>query len=314
MVFTQGLRALFGLALAGLTLSASAAMTPQDERDASALIARWNDFKNHPTAQAGASLYGEQVSWYGKALAPTAVIAENTAFLQKHPHYTQRIVSNITFTEQDGQPLAVQATFVKQAGLEVQTPRNYPAQLTLTKQAAAWRISEETDWITEANRQKMRDYRLAGGRFNGTAKSYAWLTAHDPKTNGVCDESGDCECQLWNSDPTVKPASIASCIGGGVEALSNLDDSGRDRVLIYPEWWSSAWRATYLYDVQQQQWVEAIPSFSMNLNVQEDVEGKTLVARDPQHPGQVIVAEAKWDEKTEDIVISKSAQPLKVLK
>lgn len=52
----------------------------------------------------------------------------------------------------------------------------------------------------------------------------------------------------------------------------------------------------------------------MNLNVQEDVDGTSLVARDPQHPGQVIVAEAKWDEKTEDIVINKSAETLKVLK
>ncbi|EPE7078161.1 hypothetical protein ACSMAD_002628 [Cronobacter sakazakii] len=314
MAFTQGLRAVLGLALTGLSLCASAAMTPQDERDANALVARWNEFKNHPSAQAGAALYGEQVSWYGKALARDTVIQENAAFVQKHPHYAQAIISNITLTEQDGQPLAVQATFVKQAGLEPQTPRNYPAQLTLTKQAAGWRISEETDWITEANRQKTRDYRLAGGRFNGTAKSYAWLTGHDPKTNGVCDESGDCECQLWNSDPAIKPAAIPSCIGGGVETLSNLDDSGRDRALIYPEWWSSAWRATYLYDVQQQQWVKAIPSFSMNLNVQEDVDGTSLVTRDPEHPGQVIVSQAQWDEKTEDIVINKSAETLNVLK
>ncbi len=96
--------------------------------------------------------------------------------------------------------------------------------------------------------------------------------------------------------------------------LSNLDDSGRDRALIYPEWWSSAWRATYLYDVQQQQWVKAIPSFSMNLNVQEDVDGTSLVTRDPEHPGQVIVSQAQWDEKTEDIVINKSAETLNVLK
>lgn len=314
MAFTQGLRAVLGLAFAGMPLTASAALTAQDERDATALVARWNDFKNHPQATTGAPLYGDQVRWYGKPLARDAAIAENIAFLQKHAHYTQTIVSNVTLTEQEGQPLALQATFVKQAGLEPQTQRNYPAQLTLTKAASGWRISEETDWITEANQQKTRDYRLAGGRFNGTAKSYVWLTAHDPKTNGACDVSGDCDCQLWNSDPTVKPASIASCISASVETLSGLDDSGRDRVLIYPDWWTSAWRATYLYDIQQQQWVKAIPSFSMNLNVQEDVDGKALVARDPQHPGQVVVAQAQWDEKTEDIVINKSTETLKVLK
>jgi len=63
MAFTQGLRAVLGLALTGLTLCASAAMTPQDARAANALVARWNEFKNHPSAQAGAALYGEQVSW-----------------------------------------------------------------------------------------------------------------------------------------------------------------------------------------------------------------------------------------------------------
>ncbi len=66
--------------------------------------------------------------------------------------------------------------------------------------------------------------------------------------------------------------------------------------------------------MQQQQWVKAIPSFSMNLNVQEDVDGTSLVTRDPQHPGQVIVSQAQWDEKTEDIVINKSAETLNVLK
>ena len=52
----------------------------------------------------------------------------------------------------------------------------------------------------------------------------------------------------------------------------------------------------------------------MNSNVQEEATGSELVARDAQRPGQVIVAQAKWDEAKEEIVIEKASVPLNVVK
>lgn len=292
---------------------AGAALTPQDEQEIGKLIAQWNVFKNRPQAASAAALYAGQITFYGKTLPLSAVVEQNAAFVQKHPHYTQKIVNRLTIDALDEAQPAAQVTFVKAAGLEASSERYYPATLLVAKQAEGWRIREESDWITESNQQKEKDYRVAGGRFNGVTKSYAWLSASDPKTGGVCDESGDCECDVWNSDPAIAPAKLPSCIGGGVETLAGLDESGRDRLLIYPQWWTSAWSVAYLYDIQQKQWVKAIPSFSMNTNVQENVQGKELVARDARHPGQVIVAQAKWDEEKEDIVIEKASVPLNVL-
>lgn len=309
---SKGMRGAAALLLFLPLACAGATLTAQDERDIHTLISQWNALKNHP--QPAAAIYASQVRFYGKTLPLSAVAEQNSAFVQEHPRYAQKIINRLTIDALDGEQPAAQVSFVKLAGLETASQRYYPAQLRVVKQPEGWRINEESDWITESNQQKENDYRVAGGRFNGAIKSYAWLSATDPVTGGVCDESGDCECEVWNSDPAIKPAKLPSCIGGGVETLAGLDDSGRDRLIVYPQWWTSAWSVVYLYDIQQKQWVKAIPSFSMNSNVQEEATGRELVARDAQRPGQVIVAQAKWDEAKEEIVIEKASVPLNVVK
>lgn len=292
---------------------AQAELSATDKQDISALTERWNQHLNASAKEGGGELYAAQVEWFGQHLKREEVLQRQQTFAAHAPQYAQRIITPLDITEDEKG--GAQVAFVKQAGLEAKQVKNYPAQLTVTKLPEGWRIGGETDLLTRLN-QKDPSVQglLAKGKFDGSNKEVVWVSAHDPKTGGSCDEEGDCECQLWSSNPMVQPAVVPQCIGGGVETLSQLDESGRDRVVVFPQWWTSAWRVVYVFDIQQGQWTKALPSFPMNINVQEEDDAAALVKRDTQHNGYVLVKKALWDEKQEDIVTPQESEPLLVAK
>ncbi|MEN0583825.1 MULTISPECIES: hypothetical protein [unclassified Kosakonia] len=294
-------------------LPAQAELTSADKQSITQLVDVWNSHLNGNARATGSDLYAAQVEWFGQHLERDEVLRRQQAFTSHSPHYAQRIITTLDIAEDEaGQ---VQVEFVKQAGLDEKQVKNYPAQLTFSKQSVGWRISGETDLLTRLNQKEASvQGLLTKGKFDGNSKDVVWVNARDPKTGGSCDEEGDCECKLWSSNPAVQPAVVPQCIGGGVETLSQLDDSGRDRVVVFPQWWTSAWRVVYVFDIQQGQWTKALPSFPININIQEDDDAATLVKRDTQHNGNVLVKKALWDEKQEDIVTPQESEPLLVVK
>ncbi|WP_039055818.1 hypothetical protein [Enterobacter sp. Bisph1] len=292
---------------------AQAELSTSDKQAITQLVEGWNQHLNGGTSPAGQDLYAPQVEWFGQHLERDDVLRRQQAFTSHSPDYTQRIISTLDMVEDETGHIQVE--FVKQAGLEAKQLKNYPAQLTLSKQPAGWRISGETDLLTRLNQKETSvQGLLAKGKFDGSNKDVVWVNARDPKTGGSCDEEGDCDCKLWSSNPEVQPAVVPQCIGGAVETLSQLDDSGRDRVVVFPQWWTSAWRVVYVFDIQKGQWTKALPSFPMNINIQEEDDAATLVKRDTQHSGNVLVKKALWDEKQEDIVTPQKSEPLLVAK
>ena len=101
---------------------------------------------------------------------------------------------------------------------------------------------------------------------------------------------------------------------GAVETIKNLDGSGRDRVALIPDWWSSAWRVVYLYDIQQDQWIKTMPSFSMNINFQEDMKATAVFQPDTQHPGMIKVTAVDMDENSGEPVLKVETHKLWELK
>lgn len=292
-------------------LPARAELTAADNKAIAAQVERWN---SHLNGKADASdLYADQVNWFGENLSRDAVLRKQQAFAARAPHFSQSIISTLDINENSAGD--VEVDFVKQAGLEADKRKNYPAQLTFLHQPAGWRISGETDLLTRLNQKESAvQGALTRGKFDGVTKETVWVSARDPHSGGSCTEEGDCDCSLWSSNPAIKPAMLPQCIGATVETLSGLDDSGRDRVVIFPQWWTSAWSVVYVYDIQQGQWVKSVPSFPYNSNVQEDDDAAALVKRDPQHPGFVLVKKALWDEKQEEIVTPQESEALQVVK
>ncbi|WP_312949670.1 hypothetical protein [Superficieibacter sp.] len=300
------------LCLCAFSSWASVTLTSADEQQINALIDRWNDDLNRQEQAQPQSLYAPQVEWFGQTLTAQQVLANQQVFLAKNKNYQQSIVStlNIQPAEED----RVQVRFVKRAGLDLDKEQNYPAEFMLKKETSGWRIVSETDGITRAVQSKDDSSLVAKGKFDGSHTSYVWMTDSDPRTGGVCTEEGDCECALWSSVPDVLPVKIPQCLAGGVETVSGLDDSGRDRVLLFPQWWSSALRVLYLYDIQQKQWIKTLPGISFNINLQETATGADLVKRDPAHPGRVNVVQSVFDEAKEEPTTKVVSQTLRTLK
>lgn len=119
---------------------------------------------------------------------------------------------------------------------------------------------------------------------------------------------------LWNRAPLGAVCKNPPMPANTVETLSQLDDSGRDRVVVSPEWWSSNSRLVYVYDIQQGQWIRVLPSIVKYRNIQEAARAEDIAQRDAEHPGQVKVTRAVWDEENEEMKTEVATQKLWVLK
>lgn len=310
MVFTNSIKfwSICLLLLCSIpTAFAQRTITPVDEQQISALIYRWNAVLNAEKGVQSDSLYADKVKWYGEEMTSQTVISKIHDFLNKNKQYDQSIVDKIKIQIYDRFDIdkntdILRVNFVKQAGLTSDKQQYYPAEFLVKKGANGWRIVSETDNITQANQNKDLAYLVAKGKFDGKNSSYAWMTEENPLTGGAClgDEDGSyaCQCNLWNSNLKIQPVKIRQCLVGAVETIKDLDGSGRDRVALIPDWWSSAWRVVYLYDIQQGQWIKTMPSFSMHISLQEGTTADALFQPDAQHPGMVKVTDVDIDENS----------------
>ncbi|MCZ9166155.1 hypothetical protein [Escherichia albertii] len=280
----------------------SETLPPADLQAIESLVERWDDVLSKRDNAQPQSLYMPQVEWYGQSLSAQQVLANEQAFLAKNTDFCQSIVSTLNIQRSYEDKNIVLVSFVKRAGLTYENEQNYPQEMQVTKSALGWRIVSETDDITLANQSKEKSTDVARGKFDGKNKSYVWMREADPRTGGACLPYSKCDCSLWSSDPRVSPIIITQCLIGNVETISGLDNSGRDRVVVSPEWWSSAERVVYVFDIQQYQWIRVMPGFMKNLNIQETATAADLLQPDPQHPGQVKVTTAYWDLEKDELL------------
>lgn len=305
------------------TVYAQNAISPSDEQQISALIYQWNAVLNAEKGAQPDHLYAERVMWYGEEMSSLAVSHKIMDFLAKNKQYEQHIVEKVKIQIVDRFDIdknndTLRVNFVKQAGLTSDKQQYYPAEILVKKEGDGWRIVSETDYITQANQNKDFAYLVAKGKFDGENISYAWMMEENPLTGGACrdNEKGSyaCQCSLWNSNLKIQPVKIRQCLMGAVETIKNLDGSGRDRVALIPDWWSSAWRVVYLYDIQQDQWIKTMPSFSMNINFQEDMKATAIFQPDTQHPGMIKVTAVDMDENSGEPVLKVETHKLWELK
>ncbi|UGS41479.1 hypothetical protein [Pseudocitrobacter corydidari] len=278
---------------------AESTLTAKDEQQIRQLMFRWNDALNKTPDAQPQFLYSSKVMWYGRSLSIQQVLAQEQAYLAKNKGYFQEIISTLNIHPVEQADNLFEVSFVKRAGLTLDTSKNYPQEMRVVKEAQGWRIVSETDGITRANQSKEERTDIARGKFDGQKLSYVWMTEEDPRTGKACQPYNACDCALWSSDFWVQPVKIPRCLANTVETLSHLDDSGRDRVVVSPEWWSSNSRLVHVYDIQQGQWIRVLPVIDKNLNIQEAVRAADIVQRSAEHPGQVNVTRAVWDEENE---------------
>ncbi|WET39525.1 hypothetical protein [Citrobacter enshiensis] len=70
----------------------------------------------------------------------------------------------------------------------------------------------------------------------------------------------------------------------------------------------------YVYDIQQQQWIQVLPAIARNFNIQEGAKAADIVQRDTRHPGLLKVTQAVRDDENEVTTTQVMSKKLLVLK
>lgn len=306
------------LAFPGFSAYADTILTATDKQQISGLIEHWNDNYNQYNDGRALTIYAGEVEWFGKKLSAQQVIANEKDFLNKNPEFGQKILGRLrimaaTFSDSQSEPLSADVRFVKQVELSNGWQQNYPAQFTVQKLSQGWRITEETDGITRHNQDKSDDEEVVKGKFDGQHVSYVWMSEANPKTGDECTEDTDCESFLWSSDPKVNPVKVSNHLMGNLTMLTQLDDSGRDRVVVHSLWWDGGWLPVYLYDIQHGQWIRDIPVIPYNVNIEETVADSELIKRDPNNVGQINVMRAVLRDTDDDDPVTTEVVTYKLL-
>ena len=147
------------------------------------------------------------------------------------------------------------------------------------------------------------------GDFNGDGKiDTAFLLP--PKTKkysefGEC--IGNCDCKIYFSDRTIPVINIKSCIGGQPVNEGDLNEDGADEIGILPNWWTSCWRAYYVYTLRNNRWRFAIEPISTHCQQWE--EGVDAIQKDSSKKGYAIIKYSVIDNSTADFkVLTKSVK------
>lgn len=125
------------------------------------------------------------------------------------------------------------------------------------------------------------------GDFNGDGKpEYMWVVK--PQLNKAEDDCiGKCIVQIVCSNPAIKPISVEQSIGGTLVNLGDLNGDGTDEIGILPDWFNGCWAAYHVYGLRNNNWLEAIPSFSVHC-IQWDETAK-FVKKVPGKKGFVTI-------------------------
>ncbi len=303
----------------------SAVQASPDDQQIRGLVMSWQEAHQQRNNELLASLYGAEVDYYGQHLAREQVIAAKRAFFSKEENkeFSQSIASPLHIEGIEGSAESGEAPvtngkqveFVKRAGSSADTVRNYPSTLRVSKdESGKWKIVAESDDITDLNLKQPTYSRVVRGKFDGKTEQYAWVRGQDPISGNSCTPDGDCICKLWNSDPAVQPVSIPSCIDASLAVLPGLDGTGRDRLQVIQDWWTSGWTLARLYDVQQTQWIQIVPAFSTNANQLEESGNRILVVSNPARPGYIRIKVTRFDPQTEELRTEQQDKPLLALR
>ena len=104
------------------------------------------------------------------------------------------------------------------------------------------------------------------GDFDGDGKpEYAWVVKPKLKPSGE-DCEGPCEVKIVFSKPSLKPITIKNSIGGNLTSWGDIACIHKDVIGFHPEWFTSCWRAYYVYTINKGEWCYLVPPFSTHCN------------------------------------------------
>ncbi|PLX05929.1 MAG: hypothetical protein C0596_15630 [Marinilabiliales bacterium] len=269
------------------------------------IVIAWNDAHNNKDFDEFIELYNENVEFYKASLDGTECAQKKENLLEKYSDFQQSI-GKIDFEKiKDDE---YKCSFNKTVKVNGDT-HEYPSYLVVVKTESGWKISEESDLITDENIAKMNspEYAIPGDFNSDGALEYMWLEQPEfPKNEESFGECvGDCNCVIKFSDKNIPPIEIEMCIGGYPVNEGDLDGDGTYEIGILPYWWTSYWKAYYVYTLKNGKWEYLVDPIDTHFSQWK--KGTDVICKTKGKPGYVTISYTDYQDfeiKTKDIKLN----------
>lgn len=275
------------------------------------LVMEWNNAHTSKDVAVFSNLYNDSVLFYGTSLGKNTCIENKLAFFKKNPDFTQNVIGKIEIKEQEKK--TYRCNFVKQISINGKLT-DFPSYLIFENKDDKWVIITESDNITDENLAKKQSINIprdaVSGDFDGDGiKEYMWIVA--PKiADNETDCIGDCNSYIHFSNPKIPTIKIENCIGGTPDNLGDLNKNKTDEIGLSPDWFTSCWKAYYVWTLKNDKWIYAVEPFSTHCQQWE--EGVKPIEIDPKHDGYVIIRYSEFINDNSDLVTS--SKSVKIVK
>ena len=282
------------------------------------LVEAWNTAHNENNIEALATLYADNVNYYQSEETKNACLQSKLSLFEKYPSFEQLIAELELMQNED----AYTATFNKVVTIKDDT-KIYPSYLILEAFDDGWRITAESDSVTDHNLNKPKvvgatiPEDAVEGDFNGDDKiDYVWVEQPEfPKATAETEEGdlhgacvGECNCYLVFSDNTIPRILIEGCIGGTPENLGDLNGNGMDEIGLVPRWWQGCHMRYIALTNLNGKYAYLVEEFPIHCNQFEDEIAE--IAIDKENDGQAIIQYVDyegemWEIKTKSVEMAK---------
>jgi len=279
---------LFFIILITVSCSNSSNSNSKKTENIRLLVENWNKAHSSKDVAVFSQLYDNSVLFYGKQKDKNDCIETKLALFKTQPDFYQQIYGEIQLEKINDSE--VKCTFVKRVTINQET-KDYPSYLVFKNIDGVWKIITEGDLVTDKNLAKRKEIKIPNdaikGDFNGDGVlDYAWLVA--PKLKGDEMECvGNCNSYIKFSDPSIPNIKIENCIGGNPNNLGDLNKDGSDEIGLLPDWFTSCWRAYYVWTLKENKWIYAVEPFSTYCSQWED--GVIPIEIDKSKDGYVLI-------------------------
>ena len=256
----------------------------ESQPDFPALVGKWCDAHNTKDVGVLSNLYDQNVMFYGSPMDKNECIENKLAFFKKKSNFKQEATGEISI-ENIGSG-EVKCSFNKRVTIDGKTT-DYPSYLHFRKVGEEWKISVESDLVTDENlakraerkslKQEMGERHDVPGTydFNGDGEKESCYLLEPKKYNDedhFMECEGDCNCLIMFSDSNIPPIEVENCIGGKPKIYGDLDGNGTVEIGIWPWWWTSCWHTFYIYTLVNGEWEYFVEPFSVHCNLMEELE------------------------------------------
>ncbi|KAA2238809.1 DnaJ domain-containing protein [Chitinophaga agrisoli] len=271
------------------------------------LVDDWNKAHNTRDISLFFVLFDNSVLLYGTQSDKNTCIESKLSLLKKYRYFNQQINGGVqTELQENGD---VKCLFTKHVTINEELDKEYAAYLIFRKVGYDWKIITEGDLTTDKNLAKKKQALTQGevkGDFNGDGQTESVSVVPPKEDDTGMDCVGDCTTYLQFSDTNLPGIKIENSLGGMVSNVGDLNGDGRDELGFLPGWFTSCWRQYHVFTYKDDNWLNAVPSFSTHCNQWE--QGIKPIETDINISGNVII---RYSEFTgDDIVVKNKSVPI----